>query len=144
MTDRPREQGGASGTDAGGRLDELTEIERSLWSNDAAIYATTFLPEAVLVFENVGRIGRDDAVAAIHGEVAAGRHWTQVDSADVTLIRPDEGVAVLSYRARARWNNEPAPSEYICTTVYAHRDARWRVVAHQQTSAPARRGHERP
>ncbi|MDW9571769.1 nuclear transport factor 2 family protein, partial [Sinorhizobium meliloti] len=52
-------------------LDELLEIERRLWRNDADIYAATYLPEAVLIYV-------DTAVEAIRGENAAGRHWAEV------------------------------------------------------------------
>ncbi|MDW9584468.1 nuclear transport factor 2 family protein, partial [Sinorhizobium meliloti] len=59
-------------------LDELLEIERRLWRNDADIYAATYLPEAVLIFPGIGRIDVDTAVEAIRGENAAGRHWAEV------------------------------------------------------------------
>lgn len=50
---------------------ELISIERTLWTNDAAIYEATYLPDAVLIFPVVGKIGRASAVAAIREENAA-------------------------------------------------------------------------
>jgi MFS family permease len=39
------------------KKEELLRIERSLWTNDAVIYEATFLPDAILIFPEVGRIG---------------------------------------------------------------------------------------
>ncbi len=123
-----------AGHDAPGG-DDLIELERLLWTNDPAIYAATYLPEAILIFEGVGRIDTGDAVAAIRREVATGRHWAQVGFREIELLEVEGIGTVLSYVARARWNDEAEASDYWCTTVYVRRDASWRIVAHQQTYA---------
>jgi hypothetical protein len=51
-----------------GLLDELLEIERSLWTNDSDIYQRTYAPDAVLIFPEIGRISVDAAVEAIRQE----------------------------------------------------------------------------
>jgi hypothetical protein len=85
---------------------ELTAIERSLWANDAGIYEVTYLPDAVLIFPEVGRIGRDAAVAAIREENAANRRWAAVDFASIRTVLLSPDVALLSYEATARWNDQ--------------------------------------
>ena len=65
---------------------ELTAIERSLWANDAGIYEAAYLPDAVLIFPEVGRIGRDAAVAAIREENAANRWWAALDFAEMRTV----------------------------------------------------------
>ena len=57
------------------KQEELLRIERSLWTNDAAIYEATYAPDAILIFPEVGRIGLEHALEAIRAENAAGRHW---------------------------------------------------------------------
>ena len=46
-------------------MDELIAIERSLWKNEPDIYHQMYTPEAILIFPEVGRIGRTEAVDAI-------------------------------------------------------------------------------
>jgi hypothetical protein len=85
---------------------ELISIERTLWTNDAAIYEATYLPDAVLIFPVVGKIGRASAVAAIREENAANRRWAEVDFSAVSLLLVAPDVALLNYEATARWNYE--------------------------------------
>jgi hypothetical protein len=117
-------------------LEQLLEIERSLWNNDAEGYYERYSPSAILVFPGVGRIGRDTAVAAIRKENAEGRAWAEVtmDDVDGRWIVPD-AVALLTYLAMARWNYESEASGYLCSTVYLRRQGTWQVSLHQQTSA---------
>ena len=114
-------------------LDELLTIERQLWRNDASFYADTCLPEAVLIFPDVGRISLDIAVEAIRGENAAGRHWAEVDFSDETAVSIASDTCLLTYHAAARWNDQSIAERVDCLTVYIRRDQRWRVAAHQQT-----------
>jgi hypothetical protein len=51
--------------------EELMRIERSLWTNDAAIYEATYSRDAILMFPEVGRIGLEHALEAIRTENAA-------------------------------------------------------------------------
>lgn len=117
-------------------LDELLEIERRLWRNDADIYAATYLPEAVLIFPGIGRIDVDTAVEAIRGENAAGRHWAEVSFSAETAVEVAAGTCLLAYHADARWNDQPTAEAVDCLTVYVKREGRWRVAAHQQTGNP--------
>jgi hypothetical protein len=112
----------------------LVAIEESLWSNDPAIYHDTYLDNALLIFPETGRIGRDIAVAAIRQENAAGRSWAEVRFDDVRAqwISRDT-VALLTYAASARWNDESTASTTLCSTIYVQADGSWKVAFHQQT-----------
>lgn len=116
-------------------LDELIEIEKRLWANDPEFYEATYLPDAVLIFPETGRIGRDMAVAAIREENRRGRHWADVrfEGASTVLIASE--VVLLTYTAHARWDRETTPSSALCATVYVRRAGSWRVASHQQTTA---------
>ena len=113
--------------------DQLIGIERRLWSNDPEFYEATYLPGAVLVFDQIGRISRDDAVKAIREEKASGRYWAEVAFDDVAFSRIAQDAVLLTYAATARWNDEQAPSNALCSTVYLREAGRWRVALHQQT-----------
>ena len=115
-------------------LSELLIIERTLWENNAQVYHDTYLPEAVLIFPDVGRLDRETAVTAIQKENAAGRAWAEVHFDDAVGRWLTTDIAVLvSYCATARWNDETIASQTLCATVYVRRGEAWRVAFHQQT-----------
>ena len=115
-------------------LHHLIEIERSLWTNNAKIYEATFLPNAVLVFPAIGRVDRDFAVNAIRDENASGRRWTDVRLEDPSLLTVTSSVRLLSYEARAVWNDGTEERSH-CATLYVQHGDRWYVAFHQQTPA---------
>jgi hypothetical protein len=65
---------------------ELLAIERPLWTNDAAIYESSLVEDAVLVFAETGVIRRAPALAAIRQENADGRRWAEVQFDDVLTL----------------------------------------------------------
>jgi hypothetical protein len=117
-------------------LDEIIEIERTLWENNAEMYHNRYLPSAVLIFPEVGRIDRNTAVAAIRQENADGHAWAevQVDDVDGRWLVTDVA-ALISYKATARWNYESTASQWLGASVYVREDGTWRVAFHQQTPA---------
>lgn len=115
--------------------DELVGIERKLWSNDPGFYEAAYLPDATLVFDQIGKISRGEAVKAIREENAGGRYWAEVEFDDVALSRLAAGVVLLTYAASARWNHEQASSNTLCSTIYVRKESEWRVALHQQTPA---------
>src|SRR5262249_16438643 len=120
------------------RQEELTGIERSLWTNDGALYEETYAPEAILIFPEVGRIGLEQALEAIRAENAAGRHRAEVAFVGVGVTRIASDVELLTYEATARWNDEKNPARTLCATLYARRGDIWRVLFHQQIPASER------
>src|SRR5215472_18926301 len=89
--------------------EELMRIERSLWTNNAAIYEATYSRDAILIFPEVGRIGLEHALEAIRTENAAGRHWAEVGfgGISVTRIAPDVELPSLTKRPRAGTTRRP-------------------------------------
>ena len=114
--------------------DDLIAIERSLWKNDAFIYEASLTPDAVLVFAETGPITRGQAVIAIREENATGRRWADVrfDDLHVSTLTPD--VALLHYRATARWVDQPTPIVVLASSVYVSRDGVWKLAFHQQSA----------
>jgi hypothetical protein len=116
-------------------LQELLKIEQSLWTNNPEVYEARYLPDAVLIFPEVGRIGRDFAVQAIREENRSGKRWAEVALENAALGRLTRDVMLLTYEARARWNDATAAEGTHCATIYVHRHGEWRVAFHQQTPA---------
>jgi hypothetical protein len=112
---------------------ELIEIERKLWTNDAAFYKSSFIDESLLVFPETGVITRDVAVDAILTENAEGRRWGEVEFTEVRILPLSVNVALLNYRVAARWEHEQSKSAAFATSVYVNRDGVWKVAFHQQT-----------
>jgi hypothetical protein len=112
---------------------QLIEIERPLWTNDPEIYGATFLPDAVLVFEKIGRMTLGAALTAIREENKAGKKWADVRLDDAATKELAPGLALLTYKAAARWNYEASPVRSFCSTLYLRKEARWRVAFHQQS-----------
>jgi hypothetical protein len=82
-------------------LDELLQIERSLWTNDPDIYEQTYDPDAVLIFPEIGRISIRGAVDAIRQENREGRHWADVKFEDTTAREVAGDCVLLTYVATA-------------------------------------------
>jgi hypothetical protein len=112
---------------------QLMEIERKLWSNDAAFYKDTLIGEALLVFPETGVITRDVAVDAIVAENAAGRRWAEVQFDDVHRLRLAEDVTLVTYRVAARWAHEASKRLALASSAYVKRDGVWKLAFHQQT-----------
>ena len=113
--------------------EQLLDIERTLWTNDAALYESQFIEESLLVFPETGVITRDVAVDAILAENAEGRRWAEVEFADVRSVRLAADVALLTYRVAARWEHEASMMVALASSVYVNRGGAWKVGFHQQT-----------
>jgi hypothetical protein len=112
---------------------ELLAIERALWTNDAAIYESSLLEDAVLVFAETGVIRRAPALAAIRQENAEGRRWAEVQFDDILTLQLAQDAALLTYRATARWANASSRIAVLASSVYVRREGSWKVAFHQQT-----------
>ncbi len=113
--------------------EQLLSLEKRLWTNDPAIYESTLVPEAALVFAETGLISRERAVDAIRQENAEQRRWAEVTFSDVHVSRLVDDAVLLHYRVRARWEHEDAPIVALASSVYVRRDDGWKLALHQQT-----------
>jgi hypothetical protein len=112
---------------------QLLDIEKSLWTNDAVIYKSNLLEEALLIFPETGPITRDIAVDAILSENAEGRRWAEVEFDDVFGMRLSDDAHLLSYRVGARWEHEESKTMALASSVYVKRHGVWKLAFHQQT-----------
>ena len=110
----------------------LLDIERRLWTNDAAFYEKNLIEEAVLIFPETGPISRADAVNAILAENAEARRWAEVEFHEVRSLRVSADAHLLIYRAAARWEHEMYKNSALCSSLYVTRDAMWKLAFHQQ------------
>ncbi len=110
--------------------DRIWHFEESLWTADPGHYAESIDDECLMVLPEPPFIatGRQ-AVDA----VSRTPRWTEVSLTERQVARPQEGLIVIAYKARAA-REGMASYEAHCTSTYrrlAHEE--WRVVQHQQT-----------
>ena len=107
----------------------IWDFERELWLGGGDVYRSKVsgsclmaLPAAPFLFDG------EAAIAAVQGTP----RWEQVDFADMRVERPQEGLIVIAYRAKARRQGKAYHA--LCTSTLlrqGHED--WAVVQHQQT-----------
>ena len=97
--------------------DNPWDIERRLWLEGAAAYASHVDPECVMVFAAPVGILSGPAIAE---SLTGAPRWAEVEMEDAHLARPSDDLAVLAYRA---W----------CTSTYRRVGGAWALVQHQQT-----------
>ncbi len=104
--------------------------EQGLWTGDPENYRVTIDEQCLMVLPAKPFIvtGRQAAEA-----VSATPRWSSVILGDRQVARPQEGLIVIAYTARAERQGEQ-PYEAHCTTVYRRLEHdKWRVIQHQQT-----------
>lgn len=108
----------------------IWEFERSLWTGSGEHYHELIDDEALLVVPAPPFILEGQAAAEA---MASTPRWGSVDFSDQQVKRPQEGLIVIAYKARASRDGHE-PYEAHCTTVIRRLDHEvWRVVQHQQT-----------
>ena len=104
--------------------------EEGLWIGDAENYHKTIDAECLMVlpakpFIATGEQAKD--------AVSDTPRWTRVELTEKQVSRPQEGLIVIAYHAKAE-RDGVQPYEAYCTTVYRMIEhGTWRVVQHQQT-----------
>ena len=104
--------------------------EEGLWTGSAENYRATIDDECLMVLPAKPFIvtGRQAADA-----VSDTPRWAKVTLTDRKVARPQEGLVVVAYMAKAERDGQQA-YEAHCTTVYRRLEHdKWRVVQHQQT-----------
>jgi len=104
-------------------------FEESLWTADAEHYQEAVDDEILMVlptppFVHKGQQAKD--------AVKATPRWSSVEFSEQQIARPQEGLIVVAYRARASRDEETY--EAFCTSTYRRiKHEHWRVLQHQQT-----------
>ncbi|MFC3124474.1 DUF4440 domain-containing protein [Pseudoroseomonas globiformis] len=108
----------------------IWSLEESLWTGDAEHYRELIDEECLMVLPAPPFVmGGSEAVKA----VADTPRWSRVELDQRQVRRPQEGLIVIAYNARAEREGQ-SPYEAHCTTVYRRLEHEvWRVVQHQQT-----------
>lgn len=104
--------------------------EEGLWTGDAENYRKTIDEACLMVLPAPPYIvtGRQAAEA-----VSNTPRWTSVALTERQVSRPQEGLIVIAYKARAE-RDGVTPYEAHCTTTYRMLEHKvWQVVQHQQT-----------
>jgi hypothetical protein len=113
-------------------------FERDLWIGDAALYDEAIDKRCLMVvpappFVMTGQQAID--------AVKATPRWSEVELADRRIARPQEGLIVVAYRARASKEGTSA-YEAHCTSTYRRLGPeQWLVVQHQQTPTTEQASH---
>ena len=113
--------------------DRIWAFEESLWTGDADRYRELIDDECVMVLpEQPFVLSGAAAIAA----VADTPRWSSVSLTERQVIRPQEGLIAIAYKAEASGEGK-APYTAYCTTVMRRLEHEvWRVVQHQQTPPP--------
>lgn len=109
------------------------EFEEGLWTGDAAHYREAVDDECLMVLPAAPFVltGRQ-AIKA----VSETPRWSKVALSEQQIMRPQEGLIVVAYKAVAS-KDQGSGYEAYCTSTYrrlSHEE--WRVVQHQQTLPP--------
>ena len=107
-------------------------FEESLWTADPAHYAESIDPACLMVLPKPPFVLEGQAAV---DAVAASPRWSNVELTERRVARPQEGLIVVAYEARASMDGGET-YEAHCTSTYrrlGHDD--WKVVQHQQTPA---------
>jgi hypothetical protein len=114
-------------------------FEESLWTASPEHYAESIDDQCLMVLPAMPFVFTG---AQSIGAVSGTPRWEQVELTERQVARPQEGLIVVAYKAKARQGDR----HYVayCTSTYRHlpnadgerTEDRWQVVQHQQTVPP--------
>ncbi|MGU3359995.1 DUF4440 domain-containing protein [Methylobacterium sp. M6A4_1b] len=109
--------------------DRVWSFEKSLWTGDADHYRELVDDECLMVLPTPPFVlSGTQAIEA----VAATPRWSNIEISHGQIARPQEGLIVIAYKARASRDDESYEAD--CTSTYRRVSHEvWRVVQHQQT-----------
>ena len=113
--------------------DELFELEEGFWLGDQAFFREHLDDRCLLAFPQMGEMhgvkSRDEVAAT--ASTQPGR-WRDLKISNRQLVRPAEGVAIISYRADVkRLDGEPYAA--LIGSAYARRADGWKLAFHQHS-----------
>lgn len=109
--------------------DRAWAFEKSLWTGDAEHYDELVDDECLMVLPQPPFVYQSkDAIAA----VADTPRWDEIEISGGRIVRPQEGLIVIAYNAKASRGDETYEANCTSTLRRLSHDE-WRVVQHQQT-----------
>jgi len=115
---------------------ELLALEKQFWTAGPDFFRANLDDNCVVAFTHMNGVMTRDEVAAT---VKADDRYKDIQLEEKGLLRVDDDVAVLTYKAKARMAADDVPYEAVVSSGYARRNGRWKMVFHQQT--PVVKGH---
>ncbi|KAB1069953.1 DUF4440 domain-containing protein [Methylobacterium planeticum] len=109
--------------------DRVWSFEKSLWTGDADHYRELVDDACLMVLPRPPFVlSGAEAIEA----VANTPRWSDVTLSEGQVSRPQEGLIVIAYQAKASRDDETYAAH--CTSTYRRLEHEvWRVVQHQQT-----------
>jgi hypothetical protein len=117
--------------------ERIWAFEERLWRGDADVYRASLDDQCLMVLPAPPFVM--SGAQAIEA-VASTPRWARVSFSQQQVARPQEGLIVIAYHARAEREGD-VPYKAHCSSVYrrlGHEE--WRVVQHQQTPPRATSG----
>ena len=115
----------------------IWEFEESLWTGDADHYRALIDDECVMVLpEHPFVLTGHDSIEA----VAKTPRWSGVTFSERQVMRPQEGLISIAYKAEATRDEAAGYTAYCTTTMRRLAHDEWRVIQHQQTPPPVAHG----
>ncbi len=112
----------------------IWQFEESLWTGDAEQYRALIDDECVMVLpEHPFVFTGAQAIAAVSDTP----RWTGVTFSEQQVMRPQEGLIAIAYKAEATREGATGYTAHCTTTMRRLSHEEWRVVQHQQTPALA-------
>jgi hypothetical protein len=110
--------------------ERVRAFEESLWTGDAEHYRELVDDECLMVLPQPPFVlSGAQAIEA----VASTPRWSSVELADLQIMRPQEGLIVIAYHAKASKEDGEAYEAHCTSTIRRLSHEEWRVVQHQQT-----------
>jgi hypothetical protein len=111
----------------------IWEMEKQLWHGGADVYRELIDEDVVMALPAEPFVfSRDAAIQAVTNTP----RWDQVDFSEQQVVRPQEGLIAIAYKADAR-RGEERYCAYSTTTMRRIEHDVWRVVQHSQVVPPA-------
>lgn len=109
---------------------DLLALERKFWGGDAEFYRNNLDDRCLVTFNDMAGVKTRDEIAGMVKKDPPG--WNDLKMDDKGLVEPVQGMAVLSYEARARRGNGE-PYHAMVSSGYVKRDGGWKMAFHQQS-----------
>jgi Domain of unknown function (DUF4440) len=111
------------------KQEDLLAFEAAFWAGDADFYRKNLAQRCLVAFtEMAGVFDKEEIAATIKG----GSRWQDVSIDPKGMLEPANGVAMISYEARAVRESGETYAALVSST-YVQSDGAWKLAFHQQT-----------
>ena len=109
--------------------ERIWKFEESLWIGDAEHYRALIDEHCVMVLPAEPYVFSADAAVEA---VAATPRWSEVELTERRVMRPEEGLIVIAYQARATREGHAGYTAWCTTSMRRRGHEDWQVVQHSQ------------